>query len=59
VSATPKPPIPLWRWLLWWLALFFGVVLFYVLFTPIWLGVRFAAWIAELRSRRRTLVSAR
>jgi hypothetical protein len=28
-------------------------VVFYVLLTPLWLGLRGAAWIAELRSRAR------
>jgi hypothetical protein len=27
------------------------MLVFYVLLTPIWLGLRAAAWIAELRSR--------
>lgn len=43
--------VPL-RWLAtWWFLLFVADVLFYVLLTPIWLGLRGAAWIAELRSR--------
>jgi hypothetical protein len=29
------------------------MVLFYVVLTPIWLGLRAAAWVAELRSRLR------
>jgi len=28
-------------------------VMFYVVLTPIWLGLRAAAWVAELRSRLR------
>jgi hypothetical protein len=28
-----------------------SVVVFYVLLTPIWLGLRAAAWVAEIRSR--------
>jgi len=32
-------------------ALGLAVVLFYVLLTPIWIGLRAAAWVAELRSR--------
>ena len=28
------------------------MVLFYVVLTPIWLGLRALAWVAELRSRR-------
>jgi hypothetical protein len=29
------------------------MVLFYVVLTPLWLGLRGAAWVAELRSRAR------
>jgi hypothetical protein len=36
---------------LWALLLVVADVVFYVLLTPIWLGLRAAAWIAELRSR--------
>jgi len=40
------------RWFaLWWFLLFVADVLFYVLLTPIWIGLRLAAWAAELRSR--------
>jgi hypothetical protein len=31
--------------------LFASVVIFYVLLTPIWLGLRAVAWLAEIRSR--------
>ncbi len=34
----PKPPVPLWRWALWWTILGAAIVVFYVLLTPIWLG---------------------
>jgi hypothetical protein len=37
----------------WWVLLVLGDLVFYVLLTPIWLGLRAAAWIAELRSRAR------
>jgi len=33
--------------------LLLGDLVFYVLLTPIWLGLRGAAWAAELRSRAR------
>jgi hypothetical protein len=36
---------------LWWFLLVLGDLVFYVLLTPIWLGLRAAAWVAELRSR--------
>ncbi len=48
-----KPPVPKWRWVLWGTILFAADVVFYVLLTPIWLGLRGAAWLAEWRSRRR------
>jgi hypothetical protein len=37
----------------WWFLLFLSVIVFYVLLTPIWIGLRAAAWVAELRSRAR------
>jgi hypothetical protein len=30
-----------------------ALVVFYVLLVPIWMGLRAAAWLAELRARRR------
>jgi hypothetical protein len=51
--VRPKPPVPLWRWALWWMVLAVGLLIFYVLLTPIWIGLRGLAWIAELRARRR------
>jgi lauroyl/myristoyl acyltransferase len=38
-------------WAVWWALLGVAVVVFYVLLTPIWLGLRAAAWLAELRAR--------
>jgi hypothetical protein len=48
----PKPPVPLWRWGVWYTALGGALVLFYGLFTPFWFGLRVLAWVAEFRSRR-------
>jgi hypothetical protein len=45
--------VPLRRFVLWWGLLLLGDLVFYVVLTPIWLGLRIAAWIAELRSRAR------
>ncbi len=50
---TKKPPVSLWRWALWWALLAPALVLFYVLFLPMWLGIRVARLIAQLKSRRR------
>jgi hypothetical protein len=44
---------PLPRLAVWWFLLVLSDVVFYVLLTPIWLGLRGAAWVAELRSRAR------
>jgi hypothetical protein len=48
-----KPRIPLRYWLLWWVVLVVADVVFYVLLTPVWIGLRTLAWIAEFRARRR------
>ena len=52
-AAERERPVPLWRWAAWWAALGGGVLIFYVLLTPIWIGLRLAAWAAELRARGR------
>lgn len=49
----PKPPVPVWRWATWWLILGAAVVVFYVLLTPVWMGLRALAWLADFRARRR------
>jgi hypothetical protein len=43
--------VPLHHFVFWWFLLLVSDVLFYVVLTPIWLGLRAAAWAAELRSR--------
>ena len=48
-----KPRIPVWRWAVWWVVLIVADVVFYVLITPLWIGLRTLAWIAEFRARRR------
>lgn len=45
--------ITIWRWTLWYACLAVGMFLFYVLLTPLWLGLRWAAWVAEFHARRR------
>jgi len=49
----PKPPVRAHHWVMWWAVLIAADVLFYVLLTPIWIGLRVAAWAAEFRARRR------
>ena len=45
--------MPLWRWAAWYATLVAATGVFYVLLTPIWMGLRAAAWLAEFRARRR------
>ncbi|MDQ5821902.1 MAG: hypothetical protein M3540_10710 [Actinomycetota bacterium] len=45
--------MPIRYWVLWWTILVLADLVFYVLLTPIWLGLRGLAWIAEWRARRR------
>jgi hypothetical protein len=53
VSGRPpaKPPIPWYWWPLWMVVLAGALFVFYVLFTPVWLGIRLAAWLSDRRSR--------
>ncbi len=45
--------LPFPRLAFWWFLLLLGDLVFYVLLSPIWLGLRAAARIADLRERRR------
>jgi hypothetical protein len=49
--ATAKPPVPAWRWVTWFSLLGVAVLVFYVLLTPVWLGLRALAWLADRRAR--------
>jgi hypothetical protein len=55
VSTAPrnKPPVPVRRWVLWAAILVVADFVFYVLLTPIWIGLRVVAWLAEFRRRGR------
>jgi hypothetical protein len=50
-TLADKGWVPLRYWTTWGVALAVAVVLFYIVLTPIWLGLRAAAWLAELRAR--------
>lgn len=50
-TLADKGWAPLRYWALWLTLLGAAVVVFYVLLTPIWLGLRGLAWLAELRAR--------
>jgi hypothetical protein len=45
--------VPLWRWGAWLITLAAGITIFYVLLTPIWIGLRIAGWLADQRARGR------
>jgi hypothetical protein len=53
--TSPKPPVPWWRWVLWLAVLAPALVVFYVLLTPVWIGIRATRW----RAARRNLSPAR
>jgi hypothetical protein len=42
---------------MWWSLLGVAVLLFYVVLTPVWLGLRWLAWAAEFRARHRRSVA--
>ena len=48
-----KGHVPVRYWILWWTILVVADIVFYVLLTPIWMGLRAAAWLVEFRRRRR------
>ena len=49
-DLAEKGWVPLRYWVLWWTLIGIADVLFYVVLTPIWMGLRAAAWLAELSS---------
>jgi hypothetical protein len=51
-SLEEKGWVPLRYWALWSVGLGVAVLLFYVILTPIWIGLRALAWLAEFKARR-------
>ena len=45
----PKPPIAWYWWPVWMLLLAAGLFVFYVLLTPVWVGIRLIEWFAHRR----------
>jgi hypothetical protein len=43
-----KPPVPAWRWALWLCVLAPALVVFYVLLTPVWIGIRLVRRVAAI-----------
>jgi hypothetical protein len=48
-DLAEKGWVPVRYWVVWWTALFAADVLFYVVLTPLWMGLRVAGWIAARR----------
>jgi hypothetical protein len=48
-----KGSVPVRYWILWWTLIAIADFVFYVLLTPIWIGLRVVARLAEFRARRR------
>ena len=53
MRKNEKGSVPLRYWVMWWTMIVVADVAFYVLLTPIWIGLRAVAWLAEFRARRR------
>ena len=51
-AVDEKGWVPLRFWVLWAGLLVAAVALFYVILTPIWVGLRALAWLAEFKARR-------
>jgi hypothetical protein len=45
-----KLRVPWYYWPWWMLLLAAGLFVFYVLFTPVWMGIRLISWLAERRN---------
>jgi hypothetical protein len=48
-DLSQKGSVPLPYWAMWWAALTVAVVAFYVVLTPLWIGIRVAGWLAARR----------
>ena len=47
---TTKPKIPFCFWPFWMVLLALGLFVFYVVLTPVWMGIRLVSWLSERRS---------
>jgi hypothetical protein len=45
-----QPEIKWYRWPFWFFLLGLGLFVFYVVLTPVWMGIRFVSWLAERRN---------
>ena len=53
MTAAARRPIPLRYWILWIATLGLALFVFYVLLTPVWMGIRLLAWLSDRRPFRR------
>lgn len=51
-DLSEKGWVPIRYWVGWWTALALAVIVFYVVLTPLWMGLRVVAWIAARRGER-------
>lgn len=49
-DLSEKGWVPVRYWVIWWTTLALAMVVFYVVLTPIWVGIRLAGWLAARRS---------
>lgn len=47
-----KPKVPFYYWPFWMVLLALGLFIFYVLLTPVWMGIRLISWLAERRNMK-------
>ena len=52
-ARASKPPVRWYWWVLWMVLLAVGLFVFYVVFTPVWIGIRLVARVSERAPRRR------
>ena len=50
-DMSEKGWVPLRYRLMWWSSIVVAIGAFYVVLTPVWMGLRAIAWIADLRQR--------
>ncbi len=51
-DLAEKGWVPVRYWVVWWSLLVVADVVFYVLLTPLWIGIRVAGWLAARSGRR-------
>ncbi len=48
-----QPEVPWYRWPFLFFLLGLGLLVFYVILTPVWMGIRLISWLAERRNLER------